>query len=142
MFSTPEQQGGQTAVPPAPSFLRAQNPTQSVPVASTPNHPPPGSFSPHTSPPSWLEHLVGLQSDAWRNAPPQFMSLPPVSAVSVMGGLPPIPGYLVAAIERGEFVDFMLLRLCNIAALPTVPPSSVQLDRLLKTLPPIATFED
>eukprot|EP00794_Sanderia_malayensis_P013030 gene13030-biopygen10388 len=59
-----------------------------------------------------------------------------------MGGLPPVPGCLASLIEKIEFVDFSLLRLCNISRLPTMSPSSAQLDRLLKTLQPIATFVD
>eukprot|EP00794_Sanderia_malayensis_P009820 gene9820-10828_t len=74
MFSAPEHQGGQAAVPPAPSFLRVQNHIPPTSMAGSTNHPMPGFLAPHTSPPTWLENLFGPQADAWKNAPPPTIS--------------------------------------------------------------------
>ncbi len=68
-------------------------------------------------------------------------NLPP--AVLVIGGLPPVPGWLVTMIHKNQYVDFALLRLCNLNVLPNIAPTGVQLSRLLRLeLQPILTFID
>ena len=39
--------------------------------------------------------------------------------LSVAGVLPPVPGYLVNSINKGSFVEFILLLPCNIEKLPS-----------------------
>ena len=71
--------------------------------------------------------------------PPQ----PSVPAESVSTAMPPVPGYLVGKIAKNEFVDFVLLRPCNVRKLPDLEPSSGQLAKLFKVdLLPIETFSD
>ena len=70
-------------------------------------------------------------------------SQPSVPAVSVSTAIPPVPGYLVGKITKNEFVDFVLLRPCNIRKLPDLEPSAGQLAKLFKVdLLPIETFSD
>ncbi len=64
-------------------------------------------------------------------------------AVSVVGGLPSVPGWLVSMINKNQYVDFALLGLCNLNVLPNIAPTGVQLSRLLRLeLQPILTFID
>ena len=68
---------------------------------------------------------------------------PSVPAVSVSTSLPPVPGYLVGKIVNNEFVDFVLLRPCNLTKLPSREPRSGQLAKMLKEdLLPVATFSE
>ena len=70
-------------------------------------------------------------------------SQPSVPAASVSTAIPPVPGYLVGKITKNEFVNFVLLRPCNIRKLPDLEPSAGQLAKLLKVdLLPIETFSD
>ena len=43
--------------------------------------------------------------------------------VKVSSALPPVRSYLVATINKGKFINFVLLRPCNVQKLPTVEPS-------------------
>ena len=67
------------------------------------------------------------------NVNTQFF-LPHVSTpgATVAGVLPPVPGYLVNLINKNLFVDFVLLRPCNIEKLPSTEPMGPQLNKLLK----------
>ena len=57
--------------------------------------------------------------------------------------LPPVPGYLVGKIVNNEFVDFVLLRPCNLTKLPSSEPNSGQLAKLFKVdLLPVETFSE
>eukprot|EP00112_Aurelia_sp_Birch-Aquarium-sp1_P002006 Seg122.9 transcript_id=Seg122.9/GoldUCD/mRNA.D3Y31 product="hypothetical protein" protein_id=Seg122.9/GoldUCD/D3Y31 len=65
--------------------------------------------------------------------------------MSVSGVLPPVPGYLVNVIKKKKFVDFVMLRPCNLDKLPAIEPAGPQLSRLLKCekgseLKPIQSF--
>ena len=66
-----------------------------------------------------------------------------VPAVSVSSALPPVPGYLVEKIQKGQFVDFGLLRPKNLKKLPAEEPSQAQLSKLMKSdLASISSFVD
>ncbi len=79
----------------------------------------------------------------WGSHPQLLPNQQSTPAVSVMGGLPPVPGYLVAMIKRNEYVDFTMLRLRNLSKLPSIPPTCTQLERLLRDeLEPIRAFTD
>lgn len=66
-----------------------------------------------------------------------------VPATTVSSAVPPVPGYLVEKIKSGKFVDFVLLRPCNLKKLPVTEPNSTQLTRLLRSdLSQIRTFVD
>eukprot|EP00794_Sanderia_malayensis_P021458 gene21458-biopygen1063 len=139
--SSVSHQGGQSDFSLPPSFLRVAPPALPASASAAEEiHPISGPAASHTqSPAPQPRNLAALP---WFLEPQQWLSLPSSQAVSVMGGLPPVPGYLASLIEKNEFIDFSLLRLCNISRLPTMSPSSAQLERLLKTLQPIATFVD
>ena len=63
--------------------------------------------------------------------------------VKVSSALPPVPSYLVAKITEGKFIDFVLLRPCNLKKLPTAEPSPPQLSRMIRSeLSPIRGFVD
>eukprot|EP00794_Sanderia_malayensis_P005838 gene5838-biopygen4840 len=95
-----------------------------------------------SSPSLTLGNMANFSRDGWFLPPQQWMSLPSLPAVSMMGGLPPVPGFLVGLIKQETFVDFTLLRLCSIENLPLTSTPNLQLDRLVKTLQPVCTFED
>eukprot|EP00795_Rhopilema_esculentum_P009998 gene9998-18625_t len=63
--------------------------------------------------------------------------------VAISSILPPVPSYLVDRIKLGHFVDFTLLRPCNLKHSPVAEPSPVHLAKLAKSeLQPICTFQD
>ena len=63
--------------------------------------------------------------------------------VNVSSALPPVPSYLVAKINEGKFLDFILLRRCNLKKLPTVEPSPIQLSKMIRSeLSPVRGFVD
>ena len=67
--------------------------------------------------------------------------------VSMADILPPVPGYLVNVIKKRKFVDFVMLRPCNLDKLPSVEPVGPQLSRLLRCekgseLKPIQCFSE
>ena len=67
----------------------------------------------------------------------------PTLALSVSSALPPVPGYLVEKIKKGQYVDFNLLRPCNLKKLPVSEPSQFQLNKIFKSeLQPIRNFND
>ena len=64
-------------------------------------------------------------------------------SVSVSSGISPVPGYLAESIRKGHFVDFTLLRPCNLEKLPLTEPTPTQLAKLLRVdLLPIRNFGD
>ena len=66
-----------------------------------------------------------------------------VPAVLVSSALPPVPGYLVEKIQKGQFVNFGLLRPKSLKKLPAEEPSQVQLSKLMKSdLAAISSFVD
>ena len=90
-----------------------------------------------------LQGLASANNDTLVFNPQQLLSQYSAPAISVMGGLPPVPGYIANMIQKNKYVDFALLRLCNLNILPTVEPTSTQLTRLLRTdLHPIESFVD
>ena len=67
----------------------------------------------------------------------------PKLALSITSALPPVPGYLVVKTKKGQYVDFNLLRPCNLKKLPVSEPSQFQLNKVFKTeLQPIRNFSD
>ena len=67
--------------------------------------------------------------------------------LSISGGLPPVPGYIVNMVKKFVFVDFVLLLPSNLDKLPIIEPIGVHLNRLLNCdkssdLKQIATFQD
>ena len=86
---------------------------------------PQGNFSP-----------MGLEVTA---LPDSGGSLP----VKVSDALPPVPSYLVEKIYGGKFIDFALLRPCNLQKLPTSEPSSAQIAKMCRSeLAPVRNFVD
>eukprot|EP00794_Sanderia_malayensis_P001375 gene1375-biopygen1124 len=137
-------QEGQADLSRPPSFLRVASPNPPTSSFGSGDIHPVSGFAGAQAPPlpSLPKNLGALASESWLLDPQQWLSLPSTQAVSVMGGLSPVPGYLANMVEKQEFVDFILLRICNIARLPTISPSSAQLERLLKILEPIRAFAD
>ena len=137
-------QGGQGHHPAvAPAFVAV---AASTPVASTSQSLPTqsagggNSFSAATSP---FQLLANLQKEAWGLNPEQFLSHSTTPAISVSGNIPPVPGYIANMVKKGQFVDFIFLRPCNLDRLPGVEPSGAQISRLIKSeLQPIKSFLD
>ena len=64
-------------------------------------------------------------------------------AVLISSAVPPVPGYIVSKIFARGFVDFILLRPCNLKKLPPSEPVQGQLGRLMQVdLLPIYSFQD
>ena len=64
-----------------------------------------------------------------------FMTQSSCSGLTIGGALSPGPDYIVKMVSKGLFVDFVLLRPCNLPYLPHVPPMEPvgnQLEKLLK----------
>ncbi len=67
----------------------------------------------------------------------------PIPSLPVSPTLPPVPGYLVEKIAKGQFVDFGLLRPGNLKKLPVDEPTQVQMAKLFRgELLPIRNFSD
>ena len=63
--------------------------------------------------------------------------------VKVSDALPPVPSYLVEKIYGGKFIDFALLRPCNLQKLPTSEPSSAQIAKMCRSeLAPVPNCVD
>ena len=76
-----------------------------------------------------------------------FMTQSSCSGLTIGGALSPVPDYIVKMVTKGLFVDFVLLRPCNLPYLPPVEPVGSQLEKLLKCeknsdLRPIQSFLD
>ncbi len=56
----------------------------------------------------------------------------PIPSLPVSPTLPPVPGYLVEKIAKGQFVDFGLLRPGNLKKLPVDEPTQVQMAKLFR----------
>lgn len=90
-----------------------------------------------------LQGFASVNNETLVFNPQQLLGQFSAPAISVMGGLPPVPGYIANMIQKNKYVDFALLRLCNLNSLPTVEPTSIQLARLLRTdLQPVESFVD
>ena len=90
-----------------------------------------------------LQGVASVNNETLVFNPQQLLSQFSAPAISVMSGLPPVPGYIANMIQKNKYVDFALLRLCNLNSLPTVEPTGIQLARLLRTdLKPIESFVD
>ncbi len=141
------KQGGQVAFGQAPSFLKVS--TSTLPALTTTEQTsktaPMQGFTIPTLPPVDfpLQNLTDVASSACGIQPQQWLAQRSLPAISVMGGLTPVPGYLVSIIEKNEFVDLALLRLKNIKDFPTLMQYSLQLEHQLKSkLEPICVFAD
>ena len=53
-------------------------------------------------------------------------------AVHISSAVPPVPGYIVSKIFARDFVDFILLRPCNLKKLLPSEPAQGQLGRLMR----------
>ena len=108
---------------------------------SLPAHSAGGNSLPAAAAPFQL--LANLQKEAWGLNPEQFLSHSSTPAISVSGNIPPVPGYIAKMVKKGQFVDFVFLRPCNLDKLPGVEPSGAQISRLIKSeLQPIKSFLD
>ena len=140
---TSQSQGGQGHLSAAaPSFVQV---AASAPLASTSQSLPAlsagGTSLPAAATPFQL--LANLQKEAWALNPEQFLSHASTPAMSVSANIPPVPGYIANMVKKGQFVDFVFLRPCNLDKLPGVEPTGAQFSRLIKSeLQPIRSFLD
>eukprot|EP00795_Rhopilema_esculentum_P010008 gene10008-18634_t len=89
-------------------------------------------------------HKLGIYCKVIRVAVPQStIGGSPAPHVAISSILPPVPSYMLDRIKLGHFVDFTLLRPCNLKHLPVAEPSPVHLAKLAKSeWQPICTFQD
>ena len=128
-------QAGQVHPATAPSFVKlaSQSLAASLPAQSVSSPAPEGIRS------SISDQGVSAGQGATEATP----VVTPVLALSVSSALPPVPGYLVDKIKKGQYVDFNFLRPCNLKKLPVAEPSQFQLNKIFKTeLQPIRNFSD
>ena len=133
--------GSSIQAPPFVSLASSQNSMPSVAL------PPQGAQSslPLTSS---NQPLLDFTKNLMSLCPQSFLSTQDASpGLAVSGVLGPVPGYLVNIIKKNLFIDFTMLRPCNLDKLPAVEPVGPHLTKLLKCdktseLKPIENFLD
>ncbi len=129
----------------APSFVSVVSSQMSMPGVTLPTQSAPPSL-PSTS--SSSQPLLDFTKNLMSLCPQNFLSNQDASpGLAVSGVLGPVPGYLVNIIRKNLFVDFTMLRPCNLDKLPAVEPVGPQLTKLLKCdktsdLKPVESFLD
>ena len=128
----------------APSFVSVVSSQIATPGVTLPVQSGPSGVSSVSSSQPLLDFTKNLMS----LCPQNFLSNQDASpGLVVSGAFCPVPGYLVNIIKKNLFVDFTMLRPCNLDKLPAVEPVGPQLTKLLKCdktseLRPIETFLD
>ena len=99
-------QAGQVHPATAPSFVKlaSQSLPVTLPAHSIASPAPLGVMSSNGDP--------GTLAGQGTKEAPSVVS--PTLALSISSALPPVPGYLVEKIKKGQYVDFNLLRPCNL----------------------------
>ncbi len=128
----------------APPFVAVVSSHIAMPGVTLPTQSGPSSMSSTSSSQPLLDFTKNLMS----LCPQNFLSNQDASpGQAVSGVFGPVPGYLVNIIKKNLFIDFTMLRPCNLDKLPAVEPVGPQLTKLLKCdktseLKPIENFTD